>query len=398
MHREKIKEKEKKMQFTYQNPVKIIFGKGKIQELEKEVPADAYVMVIYGTGSIKRNGVYDEVMKALSKHKVVEFSGIEPNPAYEKLMEAVELARREKVDFLLSVGGGSVLDGVKFIAAAIPYKETEDPWDILAKQAEIKCALPIGAVLTLPATGSEMNGISVVSRRSTQEKLLFENPIVMPKFSIMDPTTAKTLPQRQVSNGIVDAFVHVCEQYMVVRKGSALQDRQAEAILQTLIEYAPKRLASNEDEDVLSTIMWCATNALNRLIGVGVPQDWATHMIGHEITAFKNLDHGQTLAIVLPTLLEYKRQLKHDKLLQYAERVWGIHTGTPDERITEAIKKTREFFEITLKVPTRLSAYNISAPELAKAISERFTQRGTRLGEDKSITPQDVNNILLACA
>jgi NADP-dependent alcohol dehydrogenase len=345
----------------------------------------------YGGGSIKRNGVYDQVRAALAGREILEFGGIEANPTYETCMQAVEIVRRENITFLLAVGGGSVLDGTKFIAAAAKFEG--EPWDILAKAGEVKGAVPIGCVLTLPATGSEMNTFAVVSRKSTQEKLAFGSPHVYPKFSVLDPEVTFSLPPRQVSNGIVDAFAHVLEQYMTYPADAPLQDRIAEAILLTLVEDGPKALANSNDYDARANLVWCATMALNGLIAVGVPQDWTTHMIGHEITALHGLDHGQTLAVVFPGTLAARRQNKRAKLLQYAERVWGIRQGSEDDRIDAAIAKTREFFE-SVGVKTRLKDYGVPA-NAAKTVADRFAKRGwTGVGERQDIGPAQVEEIL----
>lgn len=381
--------------FEYKNPVKIIFGKGSIPKVAKEVPQKAKVMLTFGGGSIKRTGVYDQVKKALKNVEVIDFGGIEPNPHYETCMKAVEIAKKEKVDFLLSVGGGSVLDATKFIAAAALYKNG-DPWDILAKSnlVAVKEALPIGAVLTLPATGSEMNGNAVISRVSSQEKLAFGSPKVMPQFSILDPECVFTLPDRQVANGIVDAFIHVMEQYLTFDVNSPIQDRFAESILITLVEEGPKVLADRKDYDAAANFMWSATMALNGLIGTGVPQDWATHMIGHELTAYHGIDHGRTLAIVFPGMMQIKRENKKQKIVQYGERVWGIKTGTDDERIDETIEKTIAFFE-SLGVPTTLPDYDVPVDTIDK-ITERFELRGSKLGEKGDIDHLEVGEILKA--
>ncbi|MGE5568005.1 MAG: iron-containing alcohol dehydrogenase [Rhodospirillales bacterium] len=381
--------------FEYRNPVKILFGKGQISKIGAEIPAGARILMTYGGGSIKRNGVYEQVRSALEGRSVAEFGGIEPNPRYEKLMKAVEIVRAEKIDFLLAVGGGSVLDGTKFIAAAAPFQG--DAWDIVLKHAPVTSAIPLGAVLTLPATGSEMNNFAVITNWSRQEKLPFASDLVYPRFSVLDPETTFSLPPRQIANGIVDAFVHVMEQYMTFPADAPLQDRFAEAILLTLIEEGPKTLAEPRNYEARANLMWCATMALNGLIGQGVPQDWATHMIGHEITALCGLDHGQTLAIVLPALLEVQRESKKAKLLQYGERVWGVRSGTEDERMTEAIRRTREFFE-RVGVPTRLAAYGV-APAAVCGIPERLERRGwTALGESGEVTPAVVQRVLAAAA
>lgn len=379
--------------FVYQNPVKIIFGKDSIPKVASELPQNAKVLLTFGGGSIKKTGVYDQVKNALEDFELFEFGGIEPNPRYETCMKAVELVKKENINYLLSVGGGSVLDATKFIAAAALY-EGEDPWDFLAKryEVEVKMALPIGAVLTLPATGSEMNGNAVITRNSTQEKMAFGSPKVMPQFSILDPECVFTLPEKQVANGIVDAFVHVIEQYLTFDVNSPIQDRFAESILKTLIEEGPKVLADRKDYNSAANFMWSATMALNGLIGAGVPQDWATHMIGHELTAYHGIDHARTLAIVLPGMMHIKRNNKKEKLLQYGERIWNINTGNTDERIDRAIAKTVEFFE-SLGVHTTLPDYNVPADTISK-ISNRFEKRGSKLGEKEDIDHKEVEEIL----
>jgi NADP-dependent alcohol dehydrogenase len=382
--------------FSYQNPVKILFGKGQIASIAGEIPAGAKILVTYGSGSIKKNGVYDQVKAALEGRQWIEFGGIEPNPRYETCMKAAELAREEAVDFLLAVGGGSVLDGTKFMAVAACYKKG-DPWNIIARGVTPDAALPIGCVLTLPATGSEMNCFSVITREGTKEKLPFSCPLVYPQFSVLDPEVTFSLPPRQVSNGIVDAFVHTLEQYMTYPVNSPLQDRMAEAIFSTLIEEGPKTLANPTDYASRANLVWCATMALNGLIAVGVPQDWATHMIGHELTVLYGLDHAQTLAIVAPSLLKVQSDAKGEKLLQFAERVWGIREGTPESRVEQAIGKMRAFFE-SVGVPTHLSAYGAGA-EVATAVAERLEKRGwVALGERQDVTPALVKQILTLAA
>lgn len=379
--------------FEYLNPVKILFGKGQIANIAAEVPAAARILITYGRGSIKANGVLAQVTAALQGREVLEFGGIEPNPRYETLMKAVEIVRAEGIGFLLAVGGGSVLDGTKFIAAAAPFEG--EPWAIVAKGAPVKAAVPLGCVLTLPATGSEMNAFAVISRGETREKFAFASSLVYPRFSVLDPETTLSLPPQQVANGVVDAFVHVMEQYMTYPADAPLQDRLAEAILLTLIEEGPKTLADPCNYTARANLMWCATMALNGIIAVGVPQDWATHMIGHEVTALCGLDHAQTLAIVLPSLLHVKRDTKREKLLQYAERVWGIDSGEPEDRIASGIEKTRTFFH-RLGVPTRLSDYGVAREAVAE-IPARFERRGSVLGEHKDITPPVVSKILDLC-
>lgn len=378
--------------FTYHNPTRIYFGKGEIKKLDQALSQDEKILLLYGGGSILRNGVHDQVRKALGGRSVVEFGGIEANPRYETLMKAVELARREGITFLLAVGGGSVLDGTKFVAAAIPFEG--EPWDIVSKGTKPARAIPLGSVLTLPATGSEMNPTAVISRSSTREKLAFSHPLVYPRFSILDPETIRSLPERQVANGIADSFVHVIEQYLTYPAGAPLQDRMAEGILQTLIELDPEAVTSPEGYESRATFMWCATMALNGLIGLGVPQDWATHGIGHELTALYGIDHARTLATVLPSLLHVQRAEKNEKLLQYAERVWGIREGDDKTRIDAAIQKTAAFFE-KLGIPSRLDAYPEVTPDTPATVAERLAARkAVPFGERRTITAERVDAIL----
>jgi len=380
--------------FEFYNPVKICFGKGEIAQLTKLVPKGANILLTYGGGSIKKNGVYNQVIGALKGFNIIEFSGIEANPHYETLMKGVAIVKEHNIDFLLAVGGGSVLDGTKFIAAAALW-EGSDPWEILSRSYEVsvKKAIPIGAVLTLPATGSEMNGNSVVTRWETKDKLSFASEHVMPLFSILDPQVVFSLPQIQVANGIVDAFIHVMEQYLTYPVNAAIQDRYAESILTTLIEEGPKVLADHSSYDAAANFMWAATMALNGLIGVGVPQDWATHMIGHELTALHGIDHGQTLCIVLPGIMKLKRENKKEKILQYGERVWKITEGTPDERIDATIQKTVEFFE-SVGIKTKLADYGVGSDIIPKVV-DRFVKRGIKvIGERGIITTDDIAKIL----
>lgn len=381
--------------FVFHNPVKVIFGQGQIKALGREIPKGARVLFAYGGGSIKANGVHAQVVTALTAAGLEfrEFAGIEPNPRFETLMRAVELARAEKLDFVLAVGGGSVVDGCKLIAAAIDF--AGDAWDIVCRKAAPKAAKPLGAVLTLPATGSEMNAFSVVSREATGEKLGWGHPSVMPRFSVLDPETTYSLPARQVGNGIVDAFVHVLEQYLTFPADAPLQDRLAESVLSTLVEIAPAAMAIPPDYQARANLMWCATMALNGLIGQGVPQDWSTHMIGHELTALTGIDHARTLAAVWPGVVAVKRADKRAKLLQYAARVWNLTEGAEDARIDAAIAKTRAFFE-SVGVPARLGAYELAA-DLPQVIAKRLSDRGgLPLGERGDIDADAVRRILEA--
>ena len=382
------------LNFEFHNPTRIVFGQGKVADLARLVPAQARVLVLYGGESARRTGTLDEVRAALGERSVSEFGGIEPNPSYETLMRAVEQVRAEHIDYLLAVGGGSVIDGTKFVAAAACFDG--EPWDILLQRGRnVQRALPLASVLTLPATGSEMNNGGVVTRKATQAKLSFSSVHCFPQFSVLDPTKTYTLPPAQIANGLVDAYVHVMEQYLTYPVQARPQDRFAEGLLQTLVEIAPGALAEPPDYDHRANLMWTATLALNGLIGAGVPQDWATHMIGHELTALYGIDHARTLAIVLPSLMQSQRAAKRDKLLQYAERVWHVSGGTEDERIDAAITHTRAFFE-SVGIPTRLSAYGLGR-EAVDAVVAQLTAHGMlKLGEHRSITLEVSRAILEA--
>jgi NADP-dependent alcohol dehydrogenase len=377
--------------FTFHNPTRIVFGEHQISQLTKLVPADARILFTYGGGSIKKNGVYDQVVEALKDRPLFEFGGIEPNPRYETLMRAAATVKENHLDFLLAVGGGSVIDGTKFIAAAVEFDG--EPWDILAKHAPVTSALPLGCVLTLPATGTESNGNSVITRASTQEKLSFGSPLVYPQFAVLDPTTTYSLPPRQMANGVVDAFVHIMEQYLTFPVDAKVQDRFAEGLLLTLIEEGPRSLEEPTNYTVRANVMWAATMALNGLIGVGVPQDWATHMIGHEITALHGLDHAQTLAIVLPAVMQHQRQQKRDKLLQYGRRVWNLQHTDEDQLIDAAIAATRQFFE-QMGTPTRLRDYQIEAASIDKLVAQLQSHNLLKLGEHGDITLDASRRIL----
>lgn len=380
--------------FTFHNPTRIAFGEGQISELASLVPEDARILFTYGGGSIKKNGVYDQVIAALKDRPLFEFGGIEPNPHYETLMRAVATVKENHIDFLLAVGGGSVIDGTKFIAAAVNFEG--DAWDILEKHARIDNVLPLGCVLTLPATGTESNGNSVVTRHSTQEKLSFGSPLVYPRFAILDPVTTYSLPPRQMANGVIDAFVHIMEQYLTFPVNAKVQDRFAEGLLLTLIEEGPRSMAEPTNYPVRANVMWAATMALNGLIGVGVPQDWATHMIGHELTAMHGLDHAQTLAIVLPAVMQHQRQQKREKLLQYGRRVWNLNQNNEEELIDAAIRCTKNFFE-QMGAPTTLSGYGIGTDSIPKLVAMLEKHNLFKLGEHGDITP-DVSRQILELA
>ena len=383
------------LNFDFCNPTRIVFGEGRIKEISSLIPANACVLVLYGGGSAEKNGTLAQVRKALGQRDFAEFGGIEANPTYETLMRAVDQVHAEKRDFLLAVGGGSVIDGVKFVAAAAEFKD--EPWDILRSYGmKVKSALPFGTVLTLPATGSEMNNGAVITRKSQKAKMAFMTEHVFPVFSVLDPTLTYTLPQKQISNGIVDAFVHIVEQYLTYPVGGHVQDRLAEGLLLSLIEVGPQTLAKPQDYELRSSFMWAATLALNGLIGAGVPGDWSTHLIGHELTALHGLDHAQTLAVVLPAMLNERRIPKRAKLLQYGARVWGITDGDEDSRIDLTIAATRSFFEL-VGVKTWLNDYDIGKEAVDAIITQLPQHAGNAMGESLDVTPEIARRVLLAC-
>jgi NADP-dependent alcohol dehydrogenase len=375
------------LNFDFYNPTRILFGKDRLESIDKYVPADASVLITYGGGSAKKSGLIDKVKTVLGNRKVYEFGGIEPNPRYETLVKAVEIVRNKNIDFLLAVGGGSVIDGTKFITLASSYDgDSHDllkygfvpiPLDVVGK------TIAFGTVLTLPATGSEMNNGAVISYEHGKYPVLSE--LAFPKFSILDPTLTFTLPKIQVANGVIDAFVHVTEQYLTYPVDARVQDRIAEGILQTLIEIGQTTVAEPENYDARANHVWSATVALNGIVGAGVPVDWATHMIGHELTALFGIDHGQTLAIVLPSLLEVRREQKRAKLLQYAESVWHIESGSEEEKVDLAIQKTREFFE-SLGVKTRLSQYGVGVDQIPVIVEQLKAHGMTALSETQDLT------------
>ncbi|MEG3132128.1 iron-containing alcohol dehydrogenase [Rouxiella sp. T17] len=343
--------------FDFYNPTRVLFGADRIKDIAKHIPENARVLITYGGGSAKKYGTLDEVQAALGSRFSVEFGGIEVNPHFDTLMKAVAVVKENQIDFLLAVGGGSVVDGTKFIAAAACYDG--DIWPLWSKRQPLQKALSIGCVMTLPATGSETNHVSVVTHTGLGQKTGYSDPLLFPKFALLDPTKTYTLPATQVANGVVDAFIHVIEQYLTYPVYGKVQDRFAEGIMLTLLEEGPKALSDPENYDVRSAITWSATLALNGLIAAGVPQDWSTHRIGHQLTALYGIDHAQTLVILLPSLLQVQRESKREKLLQYAERVWNIVEGDEESRIDGAIAKTREFFEV-MGLKTRLSDYGQS--------------------------------------
>ncbi len=380
------------LNFNFYNPTQIIFGKDRLSELDNYVPKEKTTMILYGGGSVKRFGTLELVRDALPDRKLIEFGGIEPNPKYDTLMKAVDLVKKEKVEFLLAVGGGSVMDGTKFIALAADYDG--DPETLLTygfMPAPVKSALPLGTVVTLPATGSEMNAYGVINHKGG--KFPVYNPLVFPQFSFLDPVLTFTLPPNQVANGVADTFIHTVEQYVTYPVNAGFQDRTAEGILKTLIDVGKKTIENPTDYDARANLVWCATNALNGLIGAGVPQDWTTHMIGHELTALFGIDHGTTLAILQPSVWKIRKEEKREKLLQFATRVWHLTSGSDDERIDGAINKTRAFFE-EIGINTRLSSYGVTNTQIDDVIMALEKHGMTALSEKGDVTPDVCRSIL----
>lgn len=378
------------MKFSFLNPTKIEFGQGQIATIKTNIPKDSKVLVIYGGGSIKKNGVYDQVVTALAGHDWQEFSGVEPNPTAETLDKAVAIVKDQGINFILAVGGGSVIDGAKYVAAAAKYNG--DGWDILTGKHQVNDAVAIGAILTIPATGSESNGASVVTKAATQDKLAFISPLLFPKFAVMDPDVMKTLPQRQLANGVVDAFVHTCEQYLTFPANAMIQDAYAESLLKILTT-----LASNfdkQDDSWRENLMWAANQALNGLIGAGVAQDWATHIIGHELTALYGVDHARTLAIVQPSLLRNQMSYKKAKLEQMGRNVFGLSDG---EDLAERTVQAIEAFYHSLDVATQLTEHGSDKNAAVEAVLNQLKKHGmVKIGENQSITLEQSKAILEA--
>lgn len=397
-HRYITKEFNNMNNFEFYGPTRVLFGKGMISELSRLIVKNQKVLMLYGGGSIKKNGVYDQVKKALDGYQLYEFDGIEPNPKYETCMKAVELIKKEGIDFLLSVGGGSVLDGTKFIAAAAKYEGEEDPYDFIVRKggADVENALPLADVITLPATGSEMNNGAVISRISTNEKLPFHSDKVFPVFSIIDPETTYSLPVKQTVNGIVDTFVHTMEQYCTCDVNTPIQDSWALGLLKTLMEESHKVLQNPNDYDARANVFWCATCGLNHWLALGSVEDWATHMIGHELTAYYGIDHGQSLAIVMPRLLKNQLENKKQKLAKLARGIFFVSEADDEKAALIAIEKIEEFFN-SIGMKTKLADYGIDSKEAAEKTKVRFDERGCRFGERENITGEVAFDILVNC-
>lgn len=379
--------------FEFYNPTKILFGKGEIAKLKNELPKQAKILVLYGGGSIKKNGIYEQVTEALSEFVWMEFGGIPPNPEYQILVKALEVIKKENINYLLAVGGGSVIDGTKFLSSAALF-EGEEPWDILKNKIRTEKGMPFGTILTLPATGSEMNSGAVVTNTETNEKLGMGGPGLFPQFSILDPSVVSSIPERQIANGLADSFTHVLEQYMTYPVDAILQDRFAESILSAILETAPKIMDNPSDYKTASNFMWNCTMALNGLIQKGVPTDWAIHAMGHELTAFYGIDHARTLAILTKSHYTYNLETKQEKLAQCAERVFGITEGDEKEKAEQCIEAIEEFF-LSIGISTTLSSYTVEFEGTAQKIAKRFTERGwLAIGELGKLTPEHVEKIV----
>lgn len=382
------------LNFEFKNPTKILFGKGEIAKIEKEIPEGAKILMIYGGGSIKNNGIYDQVRKALADFEFYEFGGVPANPEYEVLINALNFIKEKNINYLLAVGGGSVIDGTKFLSAAAEYEG--EPWEILKKPVRTfeGQGMPFGTILTLPATGSEMNSGYVISRRETNEKLSSGGPGLFPQFSVLDPEVVRSIPKNQIANGIADAYTHVLEQYMTAPSSADLQERIAESILISLQQTAPKVMAEDFDYDAAGNFMWCCTMALNGLIQKGVITDWAVHAMGHELTAYYGIDHARTLAIIAPSHYRYNFETKKEKLAQYAERVWNVTEGSIEEKAEAGIRKMEAFFH-SLNIRTRLSDYVEDYQNTAERVQKAFTERNwLGLGEYKALSPEDAYQIV----
>jgi len=382
------------LNFEFKNPTKILFGKGEIAKIEKEIPEGAKILMIYGGGSIKNNGVYDQVRKVLADFEFYEFGGVPANPEYEVLINALNFIKEKNINYLLAVGGGSVIDGTKFLSAAAEYEG--EPWEILKKPVRTfeGQGMPFGTILTLPATGSEMNSGYVISRRETNEKLSSGGPGLFPQFSVLDPEVVRSIPKNQIANGIADAYTHVLEQYMTAPSSADLQERIAESILISLQQTAPKVMAEDFDYDAAGNFMWCCTMALNGLIQKGVITDWAVHAMGHELTAYYGIDHARTLAIIAPSHYRYNFETKKEKLAQYAERVWNVTEGSLEEKAEAGIRKMEAFFH-SLNIRTRLSDYVEDYQNTAERVQKAFTERNwLGLGEYKALSPEDAYQIV----
>ncbi|MEH7273449.1 iron-containing alcohol dehydrogenase [Neobacillus vireti] len=347
--------------FTFWNPTKLIFGKDQLDQLKNEIPRyGKKVLVVYGGGSIKRSGLYDKVIHLLNEigAKVYELPGVEPNPRITTARKGVEICKNEGIDLLLAVGGGSVIDCTKLIAAGAKYDG--DAWDLVIKKAGVKDALPFGTVLTLAATGSEMNSGSVITNWETNEKYGWGSPFTFPKFSILDPVHTFSVPRDQTIYGIVDMMSHVLEHYFHLDENTLFQDRMCESLLITVMETAPKLLENLESYEHRATILYSGTMALNGILNMGYRGDWATHNLEHAVSAVYDIPHGGGLAILFPHWMKHNLKVKPERFKQLAVRVFGVDPEgkSAEEAGLEGIAKLREYWN-RIGAPSRLADYDI---------------------------------------
>ncbi len=380
--------------FVYHNPTKLIFGRDQLEHLKNELPQYGNrILFVYGGGSIKKIGLYDQVIGLLKEMNVhtFELSGVEPNPRLTTVYKGIDICKQNDIQFILAVGGGSVIDCAKAIAAGTKYDG--DVWDLVTKKKEAEDALPIGVVLTLAATGSEMNSNSVITRWETNEKYVWKSPHVYPKFSILDPAYTIYVPKEQTVYGIVDMMSHVLEQYFHTPTNAPVQERMCEAVLQTIIETAPLLVEDLENYDLRETILFAGTIALNGTLSMGVQSDWGTHHIEHALSAVYDIPHGGGLAIIQPNWMKYVVDENVEKFKQLAIRVFDVDPTGKDEReiALEGIKKLRQFWT-SIGAPERLSDYQIDDSNL-ELLADKVMDGG-EIGNFKKLNRDDVLEIL----
>lgn len=385
-------------QFIFQNPTRLIFGQGMVKAhlVSQLRPFGNRVLLVYGGGSIKRNGLYDEVTALLDEagFNVSELAGVEPNPRLTTVHKGVDICKTENIDVLLAVGGGSVIDCTKAIAAGAKYDG--DAWDLVTKKAQVEAALPFGTILTLAATGSEMNSGSVITNWETHEKYGWGSPLTFPKFSILDPINTLTVPKDHTIYGIVDMMSHVFEQYFHQQENTPLQEHMCEAVLKIVIEAAPQLVKNLEDVTLRETILYSGTIALNGMLQMGVRGDWASHNIEHSVSAVYDIPHAGGLAIIFPQWMRYHKQLGERKLVNLAVRVWGVDPqGKTDQEVAEEGIQQLEKFWTSLGAPSRLADYNIDDTQL-EVMADKAMVNGP-FGNFNKLEKEDVLSILKAC-
>lgn len=380
--------------FYYYNPTKIIFGKGMIENIVREIPKHKKILIIHGVSSIKKNGVYNTLREVLKTYQVYEFGGVGPNPDCDTAAEIVNVIRDKNIDFLLAVGGGSVIDMTKFVSLAANYPEENNPWDFLKDKSKTPSnSIEFGVILTIPATGSEMNNAFVISNKKTCEKLVASAYTTYPEFSVLDPSFALSLSRQQMLNGIIDTYIHILEQYMTCLHDGFVQDSQSEAFLKTIISIAPKLLDKSRRYEDLATFTWVAAQVSSGILCRGVPVDWSSHEISHQITAITNLDHAKALALVLFGVWENQFESKKEKLAKYSKNVLDYEGADPKESAQFAISETQNLFK-NWGMDTKLSDYDISCTNLIGSVIDYFKKNRAILGENNSITYKNIEKIL----